>query len=116
MNTGFGLEPFEDARDERAHQIIVAHLAQASPAEQLCFVQRSNYDDNARALRWLADRSETDRAAILAMYWNLGADWLMQFAAGADVPDYERQAGSGLPSPKQPKETIEKERTNGQDT
>lgn len=90
MNTEFGLEPFEDARDERAHQIIVAHLAQASPAEQFCFVQRSNYDDNARALRWLADRPETDRAAILAMYWNLGADWLMQFAAEADVPDYER--------------------------
>ena len=88
MNTGFGLEPFEDARDERAHQIIIAHLAQASPAEQLCFVQRSNYDGNARVLRWLADRSETDRAAILAMYWNLGADWLMQFAAEADVPDY----------------------------
>ena len=68
MNTEFGLEPFEDTRDERAHQIIIAHLAQASPAEQFSFVQRSNYDGNARALRWLADRSETDRAAILAMY------------------------------------------------
>ena len=67
-------------------------------------------------LRWLADRSETDRAAILAMYWNLGADWLMQFAAEADVPDYERQADPELPSPKQPKETIGKEKTNGQDT
>jgi len=79
-------------------------------------VQRSNNDGNARVLRWLADRPETDRAAILAMYWNLGADWLIQFAAETDVPDYERQAGSGLPSPKQPKETIEKEKTNGQDT
>jgi hypothetical protein len=116
MNIEFGLEPFEDTRDERAHQIIIAHLAQASPAEQFCFVQRSNYDGNARALRWLADRPETDRAAILATYWNLGADWLMQFAAGADVPDYERQADPGLSSPKQPKETIRKEKTNGQDT
>ena len=116
MNTRFGLEPFEDTCDERTHQTIIAHLAQASPAGQICFVQRSNNDGNARVLRWLADRPETDRAAILAMYWNLGADWLMQFAAGADVPDYERQAGSGLPSPKQPKETIEKEKTNGQDT
>jgi hypothetical protein len=79
-------------------------------------VQRSNYGGNARVLRWLADRSETDRAAILAVYWNLGADWLMQFAAGAGAPDYERQAGSGLSSPKQPKETIGKEKTNGQDT
>lgn len=103
MNTGFGLEPFEDTRDERAHQIIIAHLAQASPAGQFCFVQRSNYGGNARVLRWLADRPETDRAAILAMYWNLGADWLMQFAAGAGAPDYERQAGSGLSSPSSPK-------------
>lgn len=66
MNTGFGLEPFADARDERAHQIIIAHLAQASPAGQPCFVQRSNYDGNARVLRWLAERPETGRAAILA--------------------------------------------------
>ena len=106
----------EDTRDEHTHQIIIAHLAQASPAGQFCFVQRSNYGGNARVLRWLADRSETDRAAILAMYWNLGADWLMQFAAEADVPDYERQADPELPSPKQPKETIGKEKTNGQDT
>ena len=76
MNTRFGLEPFEDTCDERTHQTIIAHLAQASPAGQLCFVQRSNNDGNARVLRWLADRPETDRAAILAMYWNLGADSL----------------------------------------
>ena len=90
MHTEFGLEAFADVRDERAHQLFTAHLAQASPAGQFCFVQRSNYDDNAHALRWLAERPETDRAAMLAMYWNLGADYLMQYAEAADAPAYEQ--------------------------
>lgn len=40
---------------------------------------------------------------------------MAQRSAGA-VRRRERQAGSGLPSPEQPKETIGKKKTNGQDT
>lgn len=88
MNSTYGQEAFERVADARAHHLVLEYLKNATPAQQLYFVHRSNYDDNRRCLRWLVDQPQTDRAVILAIYWNLGADYFCQFASEADFePD-----------------------------
>ena len=48
-----------------------------------------NYDSSSQVVRWLIDRPETDRAAVLALYWNLDADYLFRFVeSDFDEEDY----------------------------
>lgn len=91
ISTTYGQEPFENERDEQEYRLIVDYLKNATPAQQFCYVQRSNYDSNRHVLRFLADRPETDCAVILAIYWNIGSDYLTQFADESDFQDNDYQ-------------------------
>lgn len=74
----------------QAESLILDYLRKASPRERHLYVARSNYDDNASALRLIADDPATDRATALMMFWALGARYLAQYADGSEVPDGQR--------------------------
>ncbi|WP_181393989.1 DUF4274 domain-containing protein [Stenotrophomonas sp. HMWF003] len=70
--------------------LLHAHLVQATPEQRHLYVARSNYGDNQRALAWLADQPDLDRATALMLFWSVGAGSHAQYESLDDVPDYDR--------------------------
>ncbi|ULJ68626.1 DUF4274 domain-containing protein [Wielerella bovis] len=77
--------------NNETEKLILDFLKNATPAEQFNYAARSNYDDNKAGLAWLIDQPETERAVILKIYWNLGADYLTQFDDEQDVPYFVQE-------------------------
>ena len=82
----------DDSEIEHKVWVIVrTWLEGATPEQWHRFAARSNYDGNGRALRWLLDNCNIDRATALLIYWNLGAAWFVQYANESDLGDASYQ-------------------------
>ncbi|VWC66525.1 hypothetical protein BLA39750_00211 [Burkholderia lata] len=77
--------------EQKAWEIVRTWLEGATPEQWHRFAARSNYDGNGRALRWLLDNRNIDRATALLIYWNLGAAWFVQYANESDLGDTSYQ-------------------------
>lgn len=82
----------EQDYDAAKWALLHAHLLQATPEQRHLYVARSNYSDNQRALAWLADQPDLDRATALMLFWSVGAGWHAQYDTLDAVPDYKRDA------------------------
>ncbi|MEG2804674.1 DUF4274 domain-containing protein [Stenotrophomonas sp.] len=71
-------------------RLLHDHLVQATPEQRHLYVARSNYGDNGRALAWLADQPDLDRATALMLFWSVGAGWHAQYETIDAVPEYAR--------------------------
>lgn len=84
------------ARKERplvldpALRITVDWLSEQPQDTWLAFVLNTNYDFAVDALRWMVRSGRCDRAVALAMYWNLGAGYYVQFADRSEVPAHAK--------------------------
>ena len=66
----------EAERDEAQWKIILDHLESANAEQRHVYVAYSNYDDNDRGIRFLADCPELSTGTAVMMFWFLGADYL----------------------------------------
>ena len=66
----------EAERDEAQWKIILDHLENANAEQRHVYVAYSNYDDNERGIRFLADCPELSTGTAVMMFWFLGADYL----------------------------------------
>lgn len=80
----------DEERTQAIRSIVLSYLQGATPEQWHVYVARSNYDDNAPALRWLIDNPQLDRGTALMIYWYMGAAGYVQFASEDQVKDYEK--------------------------
>jgi hypothetical protein len=78
----------DDAEIEtQSWDIVRTYLEGATFQAWHRFAAGSNYDSNAKPLRWLIDNPAVDRATALVIYWSLGAPWYAQYASEHDLTD-----------------------------
>ena len=66
----------EADRDEALWKLIRDHLARATPEQRHMYVASSNYDDNERGIRFLADLPDLEQGTAVMLFWLKGADAL----------------------------------------
>lgn len=79
-------------REKKIEQLVASYLEKASPEQLHVYAARSNYDGNAKDVRWLIDNPALDRGTALLLYWYLGAAYYAEFASEAEVPDFQQDS------------------------
>ena len=79
-------------REKRIEQLEFAYLEKASPEQLHIYAARSNYDGNAKPVRWLIDNPALDRGTALLLYWYLGAAYYAEFVSQDEVRGFQRDS------------------------
>ena len=68
--------------------LVIAYLTARPQPYWLAYVLHSNYDVNERVIDWLIRHPQCDKAVALALYWQLGAGFYVQFSDRESVPGH----------------------------
>lgn len=79
----------DEQRTEATRQLILDHLAIATPEQRHVYVAYSNYDDNDYGVRFLAQSPELAVGTAIMLFWFLGADYLCRVPAD-ELQSYQK--------------------------
>ena len=81
----------EADRDEALWTFIRDHLTRATPEQRHMYVASSNYDDNERGIRFLADLPDLEQGTAVMLFWLKGADALARLTP-TEMASYQEDA------------------------
>lgn len=81
----------EADRDEALWTLIRDHLTRATPEQRHMYVASSNYDDNERGIRFLADLPDLAQGTAVMLFWLKGADALARLTP-TEMASYQEDA------------------------